>query len=139
MKVYLDNGAYMPTKAHTYDAGYDLKSRDYKIIPPRGSATFDTGVHIKLPVGTVGFLKSKSGLNVKHGLLSTGVIDSGYTGSIVVKLYNMGDIEYVVNIGDKITQLVILPICMFELDETNNLEDLKNGDRLNDGFGSSGK
>ena len=133
----LDEGAIAPSRAHKSDAGYDLFSREEKTIAPGGSATFDTGVHIALREGTVGFLKSKSGLNVKYGITSDGVIDAGYTGSIVVKLYNHSDTPYTVNKGDKISQLVILPfkmetilVIVDELDET---------ERGDNGFGSSGK
>ena len=96
----------------------------------------DTGVHIELPTGKVGFLKSKSGLNVKHGITSEGVIDVGYTGSIRVKLYNHTDVGYLVNAGDKISQLVILPIVKPKLELVDSLEDTDRGDN---GFGSSGR
>lgn len=151
IKVVLDEGALMPTKAHDNDAGFDLYSREDKIIPnpssssifgspfsfcKGNSATFDTGVHIEIPKGYVGFLKSKSGLNVKSSLLSDGVIDSGYTGSIVVKLYNHGSDYYQVRKGDKITQLVILPIPEVELEQSDLLDE---SDRGNNGFGSTGR
>ena len=110
IKVMLDQGAKMPTRAHTLDAGYDLYARESKVIPALSSAVFDTGVHIQLPPQTVGLVKSKSGLNVMHGLTSEGVIDAGYTGSIRVKLYNHGDTLYCVNAGDKISQLAGLPV-----------------------------
>lgn len=103
MKVVLDNGAKMPTRAHETDAGLDLYSREDCIVEAKESATFDTGVHIAIPNGFAGFLKSKSGLNVKHGLISDGVIDAGYTGSIVVKLYNLSGYDYKIKAGDKIT------------------------------------
>ena len=136
MKIKLDSGAKMPTKAHDTDAGFDLYARETMIVPAKESATFDTGVHIALPIGTVGMLKSKSGLNVKHGIVSEGVIDVGYTGSIVAKLYNHSGYDYKVNAGDKITQLVILPILTPALEEVNELEDTARGDN---GFGSSGR
>ena len=94
MKIVLDNGAIMPTRAHSTDAGYDLYARERQIVPAQESARFDIGVHIEIPAGYVGFLKSKSGLNVKHGITSEGVIDAGYTGSIVVKLYNNSGFDY---------------------------------------------
>lgn len=86
MRVKLDNGAKMPTRAHKWDAGYDLYANENGIIYAEDSFSFDTGVHVEIPKGYVGFVKAKSGLNIKHGLSCTGVIDSGYTGSIVVKL-----------------------------------------------------
>ena len=136
MKIKLDEGATMPTKAYATDAGFDIYSREDKVIPARCSAIFDTGVHIELPMCTVGMLKSKSGLNVKHNITSEGVIDYGYSGSIVAKLYNLGDVDYKVKKGDKITQLVIVPFVPVELEF---VEDLCGGERGSNGFGSSGK
>jgi dUTP pyrophosphatase len=136
MKIMLDEGAYMPTRAHDTDAGLDLYAREDTIVCAKESAKFDTGVHIELPPDTVGFIKSKSGLNVKHGITSEGVIDEGYTGSIVVKLYNHSGYDYKVKRGDKITQLVVLPVVKPSLELVDSLEDTDRGDN---GFGSSGK
>lgn len=136
IKIKLDEGAKMPTRAHETDAGLDIYARDEQIVPAKKSAIFDTGVHIELPIGTVGMLKSKSGLNVKHGLTSEGVIDVGYTGSIVVKLYNHSGYDYRVKAGDKISQLVILPILTPTPYLVDSLEETERGDN---GFGSSGR
>lgn len=136
MKIMLDEGAKMPTRAHSTDAGLDLYAMKSNFIPANGYAIFDTGVHIELPPNTAGFLKSKSGLNVKYGLTSEGVIDVGYTGSIVVKLYNNSNQGYFVDKGDKISQLVILPILTPDLELVESLGDTERG---NNGFGSSGK
>ena len=87
IKVKLDDGAFAPESAHTADAGYDLRTPNPVHIRGGGYAIIDTGVHVQIPEGYVGFLKSKSGLNVKCHLTGEGVIDSGYTGSIVTKLY----------------------------------------------------
>ena len=84
----------------------------------------------------VTLLKSKSGLNVKHDITSEGVIDVGYTGSIVVKLYNHGIKPYSVKRGDKITQLVIMPIICPSIEI---VEDLQETERGNGGFGSTGR
>lgn len=136
MKVTLDTGATMPRKAHAADAGFDIFARETRIVPAKGAAVFDTGVHVEIPFGYVGFLKSKSGLNVKRGITSEGVIDAGYTGSICVKLYNNSDQDYIVEKGDKISQLVILPISTEELELADRLTETERG---NNGFGSSGK
>lgn len=136
MKVMLDAGATMPTRAHPHDAGLDLYARDSVVVPAKESVVLDTGVHIELPQNTVGFLKSKSGLNVKHGITSEGVIDVGYTGSIRVKLYNNSGYDYKVNVGDKISQLVILPMLTLDLELVDELEKTARG---NNGFGSTGK
>lgn len=136
MKVMLDEGAYMPTRAHSMDAGLDLYSPVDVMIKPQASAVIDTGVHVEMPPGSVGFLKSKSGLNVKHGILGEGVIDAGYTGSIRVKLYNHGGDPYCIQRGDKVTQLVILPVMLLNLEQVEMLEDT---DRGENGFGSTGR
>ena len=136
MRIKLDEGAYLPTRAHPTDAGMDLYARETQIVPAKESAVFDTGVHIELPIGTVGMLKSKSGLNVKHGITSEGVIDVGYTGSIVAKLYNNSGFDYKVNEGDKITQLVIMPIITPSIELVDELDATDRGDK---GFGSSGR
>ena len=137
MKIVLDNGAYMPTRGHATDAGLDLKTPVPFKIKAGGSATIDTGVHVEIPVGMVGMLKSKSGLNVKHGITSEGVIDAGYTGSIRAKLYNHGDDDLYFTAGEKITQLVIMPIYIPELLEV--VEQLENTERGSNGFGSTGR
>ena len=136
MKVKLDELAYMPERAHTTDAGADLRTPHDVIVPAKGSVVIDTGVHIELPPNTVGMLKSKSGLNVKHGITSEGVIDVGYTGSIAVKLYNHSDETYYICAGEKISQLVVMPILTpsFEL-----VDELEATERGNGGFGSTGR
>lgn len=136
VKIQLDKGAIMPTRAHPTDAGLDLYAKTGELIPAGKSAIFDTGVHIQLPPQTVGMLKSKSGLNVRFGITSEGVIDVGYTGSIVAKLYNNSACDYRVNAGDKITQLVIMPIYTPALEVVESLEETERGAG---GLGSTGK
>ena len=137
MKIVLDPGAKMPVRAHATDAGLDIFSKEPAIIPARDSYIFHTGVHIQLPEGTVGFLKSKSGLNTRFGITSEGVIDEGYTGEIVVKLYNNSNMDYVVRLGDKITQLVVLPL--YPIKDLEIVETLEKSERGDNGFGSTGK
>ena len=136
MKIKLDEGAKCPTRSHSTDAGLDIYSRETKDIIPYGSAVFHTGVHVELPPNTVGLLKSKSGLHVKHDLTSEGVIDVGYTGEILVKMDNHGEYTAHIQSGQKISQLVIVP-CLFEdvevVDELN--EDTERG---SNGIGSTG-
>lgn len=140
MKIMLDEGAKMPTRAHPYDAGLDLYAPEgeglYCINACGGSVTIDTGVHVQIPEGCVGLVKSKSGLNVKRGLTCTGVIDAHYTGSITVKLYNNHCLRYDVRPGDKIAQLVIVPCVLLPLELVDSLEETDRGDN---GFGSTGR
>ena len=136
MKVMLDQGAYMPEYAHSTDAGADLRSPVSFSIMAGDSVTVDTGVHVEIPDGYVGMLKSKSSLNVKHGIVSEGVVDEGYTGSIRVKLYNHGVGTYTVCKGDKITQIVIMPVHHATFEQVDSLDETERG---NGGFGSTGR
>lgn len=137
LNIMLDENAIMPTRGHRTDAGLDLISPVDTIIHAHENAVIDTGVHVQLKENTAGFLKSKSGLNVKHNITSEGVIDVGYTGSIVVKLYNHGNEDYEVKRGDKITQLVIMNVDIPE--KLNVVKEFEQTDRGNNGFGSTGR
>ena len=135
MKVKLDNGAFLPTRAYEDDAGLDLYAPNGYFVPARGSAVINTGVHAEIPHGYVGMLKSKSGLNVWNSITSEGVIDCGYTGSICVKLYNHSDEDFYVAKGQKVSQLVILPIITPDIEIVDELSDTERG---SNGFGSTG-
>lgn len=152
MKIMLDEGAVMPTRAHEFDAGLDLYTpktvsiHGSKYTAPIynhgygmvgiGQRVIDTGVHVEIPAGYVGLIKSKSGLMVNAGLLTDGTIDSGYTGSIKVKLFNTSPKDYMFKAGDKIAQLVIVPCLLPELELVDHLEETDRGDG---GFGSTGR
>lgn len=136
MEVMLDNGAYMPSRGHETDAGLDLRTPKAVTVPAYGSAIVDTGVHVALPCGCAGLLVSKSGLNVKHDITSTGLIDEGYTGSIVVKLYNHGGEDHEFEAGDKVTQLVVVPVVCESLEQVSEFLPSERGDA---GFGSTGR
>lgn len=143
IKVKLDEGVKMPERAHTDDAGLDIFAPNSAILPAGNSATVDTGVHIEIPKGYVGLLKSKSGLNVRHSITGEGVIDHGYTGSITVKLYNnsKGQKIHFFEKGDKLIQLLIVPIETPKLVLVETIEELYGcaTERGDNGFGSSGK
>ena len=137
MKVFVEPLGFAPTRAHRTDAGLDLYCIDDTVVPARGSAVFRTGVHIELPPNTYGKIESKSGLNVCHDIVSCGgVVDCGYTGEILVKLYNMGDKDYEFKRGMKICQMTIVK-CLFE--EVELVDELFAGtERAGRGFGSTG-
>lgn len=137
MKVKLDPGAFEPVRAHLTDAGLDIRAKYPGVVRAFRSAVFHTGVHIKLPDWHCGLLVSKSGLNTNHDITSTGLIDQGYSGEIVVKLYNHGKEDYYVHAGDKISQLVVLPCEYPYIEIVDDLE--RDGQRGDNGFGSSGR
>lgn len=136
MKIKLDAGAIAPTRAHDTDAGLDLYSPIEINIPSGWSRYINTGVHIQLPHGTAGLIVSKSGLNVKHGITSTGLIDEGYTGAIGLRLYNKSPEDYQIHIGDKISQLVVIPVLYEPVEIVDSIE---GGERGDNGFGSTGR
>jgi len=140
MRYALDEGAFAPVIGHLWeDAGMDLRTPCRVTIPANGSAVIDTGVHVELPQNTFGKLESKSGLNIKHGVVCLGgVIDEGYNGSIVTRIYNFGSEDYTFEAGDKVVQMVIQPVVY-----ANGLEEVQevsiDSARGADGFGSTGK
>ena len=136
LECSLDRGAYIPERAHADDAGLDLRTPVAVTLGVCDSVTIDTGVHVSLPPGLCGLIVSKSGLNVRHGITSTGLIDPGYSGSIAVKLYNRGEESYRFEVGDKVSQLLILPFAKLKPVEVNAVE---GGERGDGGFGSTGR
>lgn len=137
MKIKLEPWAQMPSRGHAADAGLDLRAPYAVTVPARGSVEIDTGVHIEIPHGLVGFLKSKSGLNVKFNIVGEGVIDAEYTGTIVAKLYNHGDHPVDFKEGDKIIQIVFLPVYIpHKFQIVDEFEPTERGDG---GFGSTGR
>ena len=135
MKIKLDEGAILPNRAHKVDAGLDLFTPVDFTVQAKDSEVVDTGVHIEIPVGYVGFVKSKSGLMVNHDITTDGTVDAGYTGSIRIKLFNHSFNDKDFFKGQKIAQLVILPIITPELELVDDLDETERG---NGGFGSTG-
>lgn len=137
VKVALDDGAIMPTYAHPgWDAGMDLYAREDACVHKWCRYPFDTGVHIQIPQGYAGIVTGKSGLDHKHGITCHGLVDAGYTGSVRVNLYNCSDVDYQVKAGDKIAQMVIVPVLTPELLQVG---DIDGGERGDAGFGSTGR
>ena len=136
MKIKLDSDALMPERKHSTDAGLDLKSTEDCTIPAHEFRTVNTGVHVQLPPGTVGMLKSRSGMNTKHGITSTGVVDEGYEGPIKVALHNDSNEEYIVKRGDRVTQLVVLPVLY---EDVELVDEITGGERGDNGYGSTGR
>lgn len=136
MKVKLDEGAFLPEKAHPQDAGYDLRTPIRAVLHPNSSVTIRTGVHIQLPAGKCGVVISKSGLYTKHNISSTGLVDEGYTGEIVIHLQNHGGAMYIFEAGDKISQLLITDYYTYQIEQVAELDQSERG---GDGFGSTGR
>ena len=137
-----DPRAVLPSRATPGSAGMDLRALldEPLAVPPGGRVSVPTGIAIGLPSPeTVGLVYARSGLAVKHGLAlsnGVGVIDSDYTGELRVGLVNLSDATYTIEPGDRIAQLVIAPVLLPEIVETDELEQTVRGAG---GFGSTGR
>jgi len=136
IKVKLDGGAFLPERAHDTDAGADIRTPFDLVVPPHDSVIVATGVHVQTPPNCVTMVKSKSGLNIKHWITTEGVIDEGFSGEIVVKIYNHGPVAKEFKRGDKITQIVVMPVLYPTYVESDKI---KSGDRGINGYGSTGR
>ena len=125
-----------PYRANPTDAGADLCSVENVIIGPLERKIISTGIAIEIPMGYYGRVAPRSGLAAKYGIdVLAGVIDSGYRGEIKVILFNSGNENFEVKIGDRIAQLIIEHHFNFEFQQVSDLSDT---DRGEDGFGSTG-
>ena len=135
----LISAATVPSYAHPGDAGADLRSTDELVLEPGQRATLGTGVAIALPDGYVAFVVPRSGLAAKHGITvvnSPGTVDAGYRGEIRVTLLNTDSTEaYPVAVGDRIAQLIVLPVSRARFVP---VETLPGSHRGSGGFGSTG-
>lgn len=136
VNVALDEGAYVPVRAHETDAGADIRTPKPFVVEGGGSATVHTGLHVETPAGHVTLIKSKSGINIHGGVVCEGVVDEGYSGEIVVKLYNHSDRSVTFERGDKIAQMLIVPVVYPSFVE---VPEVRGGDRGANGFGSTGR
>lgn len=133
--------AIIPKKGSEEAAGMDLHAciNESIYISPHETVKIDTGIAIELPKGTFGAIFARSGLATKEGLApanKVGVIDSDYRNSIIVALHNHSNMSRVVNPGERIAQLVVMPYIPIEFKEVDKLSDTERG---LGGFGSTGK
>lgn len=136
IKIALDPGATMPSRAHEYDGGLDLYAMKDAWIRPQSSEFFDTGVHIQVPRGWVGLMRSRSGLMRNNEITTDGTIDADYTGSVGVTLFNHSRADVYIKAGDRIAQLVIVPCFLGKPELVDKLEETERGAG---GFGSTGR
>jgi len=139
MKVkikFLKEGVKKPSYAHPGDAGLDLYSLENYILRPGERKIFDLGFALEFDSGLVGIIKDKGGV-AKAGIHTMGgVFDAGYRGEYNVQLINLSDKVYDVRAGDKLAQLVILPVIEADLEEVEVLEETGRGEGR---FGSTGR
>ncbi|KAK1366400.1 Deoxyuridine 5'-triphosphate nucleotidohydrolase [Heracleum sosnowskyi] len=132
----LSDKAVIPSRGSPLSAGYDLSSAKETVIPARGKALVPTDLSIAIPEGTYGRIAPRSGLTWKHSIdVGAGVIDGDYRGPVGVILFNHSDVEFQVNVGDRIGQLIIEKIMTPDVTEVDDLDDTVRGVG---GFGSTG-
>jgi dUTP pyrophosphatase len=125
-------------RAHKSDAGLDLIADRAFIIPANSSKLVKTGTKIAIPFGFCGQVWPRSGLSVKYGIeTGAGLIDSGFRGEMQVHLYNNSPMDFKALCGDRIAQLVIVPIWTGEVVLVDDVAVLES-DRGEGGFGSTG-
>ncbi|GLI28751.1 deoxyuridine 5'-triphosphate nucleotidohydrolase [Agromyces rhizosphaerae] len=129
----------VPAYAHPGDAGADLHASESLVLAPGERATVGTGVAVALPDGYVGFVVPRSGLAFKHGITivnAPGTIDAGYRGEIKVSMLNTDASEaYEIREGDRIAQLVVMPVSRARFVPVDRLPGSHRGEG---GFGSTG-
>ncbi|MCW4384499.1 dUTP diphosphatase [Salinibacterium sp. SYSU T00001] len=132
-------GEYAPSYAHPGDAGADLRAAESVVLDPGNRATIGTGVSIALPLGYAAFVVPRSGLASRHGITivnSPGTVDAGYRGELRVTLLNTdAQHPFHVEVGDRIAQLVIMPVAQATFVPVAHHDET---DRGTSGFGSTG-
>ena len=134
----LREDARVPERAYQGDAGLDLAACDEVTLAPGERALVGTGLAVAIPEGYAGFVQPRSGLAARHGIAvvnSPGLIDSGYRGEIKVVLLNTDrERTFVAEPGERIAQLIVLPVPELAVREVGELPGSERGVR---GFGSS--
>ena len=128
--------AKLPQYSHKGDAGLDLFSSVDCVLQKGEVKAVPTGIKVAIPEGNVGLIWDKSGVSLKGAHRLAGVIDSGYRGEVRVVMVNLSTDSFVIEKGMKIAQLLIQPVMEVEVNEVEDLEETSRGE---DGFGSTGK
>ena len=136
----LTSTAIVPTRGSEKAAGYDLYADTNSVveIKPHKTKKINTGIAIMIPNGYYGAIVARSGLSTKKGLRPancTGIIDSDYRGDIIVALHNDSDEVQTIEPHERIAQLVICPFLSVEFNEVDELDETERGEN---GFGSTG-
>ena len=137
--IRLSEEATLPTRGHDSDAGLDLYAAEGARISPGGRVSVGTGLAVAIPEGLAGLVLPRSGLALKHGisLVNTpGLIDPGYRGEVRVLLHNTDRTsEFKLPAGDRVAQLILIPIAHASPLESDSLDNTVRG---SSGFGSTG-
>ena len=137
----LTDKAFIPERKHQFDAGADLHSAfgDF-VLPPNTPTLVGTGLAVQIPEGYVGMVCPRSGLAVRGVTVmnAPGIVDSGYRGELKVNLVNLSDHQMEICYGDRIAQLLIVPVDYSEFEVVDELNESEDG-RGESGHGSTGR
>lgn len=134
--VLLHADAKVPKRGSPQAAGFDLSAGENAVVPPKARAVVKTGLKVRIPAGCYGRVAPRSGLAVKKFIdVGAGVVDADYRGELGVVLFNFGDEELVVKVGDRIAQLVLEKISSVDAIVVDELDETARGAG---GFGSTG-
>jgi dUTP pyrophosphatase len=137
--VKLNERATLPTRAHDDDAGLDLYAAESARLAPGARVSVGTGLAVQIPEGVGGLVLPRSGLALKHGVTlvnAPGLIDPGYRGEVRVLLLNTDPtLEFQISPGDRIAQLLLVPVVHASPQHADALDESTRGEG---GFGSSG-
>ena len=135
----LSEFAVIPSRGSPLSAGYDLSAAHEITVPARGKALAMTDLAMVIPETCYGRIAPRSGLAwKKHVDIGAGVIDADYRGNVGVVMFNHADEDLVVKRGDRVAQLVLERICMADVVEVGEGEELDDTERGAGGFGSTG-
>lgn len=139
MKIKVFSNGCVPTRAHFDDAGIDFRTPEPFVLEAHSSCVVDFKVAVQIPVGYFGYMASKSGLMVKEGIVCAGgIIDSGFRGTIKVRMENHGDKSHYFQRGDKVTQMVLIPCLLADIELVDELDPSASGRDVS-GWGSTGR
>ena len=132
----LDPRAVLPKRAHPEDAGMDLHLLESVEVPAGGGIRVRTGIAMEIAVGFVGMVADRSSLAAKGLKTAGGIIDAGYRGEIHIVLRNLTAEPVRLEAGDRVAQLLILPVALPVIQEVAELSETS---RASGGFGSTGR
>lgn len=128
-----------PSYANEFAAGLDIRSNGEVVIKAGGTGDIETKLSVQIPAGHFGMVVPRSGIAFKHKINlinSIGIIDEDYRGELGIRLVNNSDVDYTVNDGDRVAQMIIIPYIQPTLEY---VEELDETERNEGGFGSTGK
>ncbi|WP_251230739.1 dUTP diphosphatase [Adlercreutzia aquisgranensis] len=138
VRIHVLGGGRVPSYTRSEDAAVDLRSASALTIGPGHRLLVPTGIRLAIPTGFAGLVLPRSGLAINHGITvlnAPGLIDENYRGEIKVALHNTSDAAFSIKPGDRIAQLLVIPVPRIRFQEVEELDETERGCG---GFGSSG-